>query len=101
MGWYHLATHFISPLRCRREGSRYIAMITEIFGPTDVSQDLSGERFLLGLRGSVRVHVGDEIFELSEGEAATIDSTQPTGFEPLTPISAGSDAPLVLQVILP
>lgn len=101
MGWYHLATHFISPLRCRREGSRFIAMITEIFAPTDVSHDVSGERFLLGLRGSVRVHVGDEVFELGEGEAATIDSTQPLGIEPSAPISAGLDAPLVLQIMLP
>ncbi|MBI1332681.1 MAG: helix-turn-helix domain-containing protein [Armatimonadetes bacterium] len=101
MGWYHLATHFISPLRCRREGSRYIAMITEIFAPTDVSEDVSGERFVLGLRGSVLVHVGSETFELSEGEAATIDSTQPTGFEPLTPISIGAEAPLLLHVVLP
>jgi|GEM_PF-1509404 len=101
MGWYNLATHFISPLRCRREGSRFIAMITEIFAPTDRSSDVSGERFILSLRGSVRVFVGSETFELGEGEAATIDSTFLTGFEPLNPVVAGSEAPLVLHIILP
>jgi transcriptional regulator with XRE-family HTH domain len=101
MGWYGVATHFLSPLRCRRESSRFIPMITEIFARTDLSSDLSGERFFLGLRGRVRIVVGDESFELGEGEAATIDATKVSGLEPSEPLKPGDPAPLVLQVVLP
>lgn len=101
MGWYGLATHFGSPLRCRREGSRFIPFIVEVFAPTDVTSDASGERFLFGLRGRVRVQVGDEEFELGEGEAATYDATQPSGMEPALPVRPGDPAPVVLQLLVP
>jgi len=101
LGWYDLAPYFVSPLRCRREGSRFVPMIMEIFAPTDRSSYESGERFVLGLRGSVRVLVGTETFELSEGEAATIDATATIGFEPLAPVNVGAEAPLVLHILLP
>jgi len=101
LGWYGLASHFISPIRCRRPNTRVIPMVTEIFARTDVSTDLSGERFLLGLRGAVRVTVGDESFELGEGDGAIFDATQPSGLEPLEVVRPGESAPLVLQVIVP
>jgi hypothetical protein len=101
MGWYGLASHFISPLRCRREATRCIPMITEIFARTDMSADVSGERLVLGLRGAVRIFVGPESFELGEGEAAVFDATQTNGLEPIAVVKPGEAAPLVLHVILP
>jgi transcriptional regulator with XRE-family HTH domain len=101
LGWYGLANHFGRPLRCRREGSRHIPFVVELYRPTDITSDPSGERFVYGLRGAVRVRVGEESFELCEGEAATYDATLPNGLEPLAPVSPGQPAPLVLQMVLP
>lgn len=101
LGWYGLANHFGRPLRCRREGSRHIPFLIELYRATDVTSDPMGERFVYGLRGSVRVIVGDESFDLHEGEAATYDATQPNGLEPLQPVKPGQPAPLVLQIVLP
>lgn len=101
LGWHGLANHFGRPLRCRRASSRHIPFLIELFAPTDVTADLSGERFLYVLRGVVRVKVGEEIFVAREGEAATYDATQPNALEPAEPVRKGELAPLVLQIVLP
>lgn len=100
MGWYGLATHFGRPLRCRRANSHHIPFLVEVFAPTDVTAGPGGERFMYVLRGAVRVNVGDESFVLSEGGAATYDSTLPNGLEPLEPVLPGKLAPLVLQIVV-
>ncbi|AIE84438.1 XRE family transcriptional regulator [Fimbriimonas ginsengisoli] len=101
LGWYGLADNFGRPLRCRREGSRLIPFVVEVYRPSDITADPSGERFVYGLRGKVRVVVGEESFVLQEGEAATYDATQPNGLEPCDPVTPGHPAPLVLQIVLP
>lgn len=101
LGWHRLATQFGRPLRCRREGSRFIPFLLELYAPSDVTADPSGERFIYVLRGSVRVRVGDESFEMTEGEAASYDSTLPNGLEPLEPVMRGDVPPLVMQILMP
>lgn len=101
LGWYGLASHFGQPYRIRRENSRFIAFSVEVYRPSDVTADPSGERLIFGLKGSVRVHVGDESFEVGEGEAAAYDATLPHWIEPATPVEAGTDPPRILQIVLP
>lgn len=101
LGWNRLANHFGQPFRVRREGSRFIPFLVEVFAPTDTTADLSGERFILGIRGVVRVVVGEESFLVGEGEAASYDATLPNRLEPAEPIKRGEPAPLVLQIVIP
>jgi len=100
-GWYGLASHFGLPLRVRRDGSRIIPFLIEVYRKTDESRDESGERFILGIRGRIRVNVGDEAFEVGEGEAATYDGAQPNSIEPVEVVRPGQDAPVALQIVLP
>jgi len=101
LGWNGLVTHFGSPLRVRREGSRFIPYLVDVYRATDVSNVPSGERFMLVLRGEVRVHVGDESFELKEGEAGAFDAVLPHWVEPVKPVERGEAPPRILQVVLP
>ncbi|HWD39444.1 MAG TPA: XRE family transcriptional regulator [Fimbriimonas sp.] len=101
LGRYQLAEFFSLPLRCRREGSRMIPFIVELYGKTDATEDISGERFVYGLRGKTRVCIGEECFELDEGEAAMIDATHLHWMEPAEPVEPGEPGPQVLQVVLP
>ena len=55
----------------------------------------------MGLRGRVRIWVGQESFEVGEGEAATYDSTVPNCIEPAEPVKPREAGPQVLQIYLP
>jgi transcriptional regulator with XRE-family HTH domain len=101
LGLNRLVNHFGLPLRVRREGSRFIPFLIELYGPTDTTCDRSGERFILCLQGSIRVVVGDESFVLEEGESASYDSTLPNRLEPVEPATKGRRAPMALQIVLP
>jgi len=99
LGRNGLAAHFGQPLRCRREGSRLIPFLIELYAPTDSGAHATGECFVYCLRGQVQVGAGDETFLLSEGEAACYDATVPNW---LSPAGALEDsAPLVMQIFLP
>lgn len=101
LGSYGLADFFVRPLRCRREGSRLIPFVLELYKATDANADPVGERFVLGLKGRVRVHLGDDSFEVGEGEAAVYDCTVKNWLEPAEPVPPGGEAPLALQIYLP
>lgn len=92
---------FSRPLRCRREQSRLIPFVLELYAKSDTTSDPCGERFVMGLRGRVRIWVGEESFEVGEGEAATYDSTVPNCIEPAEPVKPREAGPQVLQIYLP
>jgi hypothetical protein len=96
-----LATHFSIPYRVRREASRFMPFLVEVSNRTDVMCDPSGERFIYGLRGRMRVYSGEESFVIDAGEAACFDSTKPTCLEPADPVEATHPAPQALVVVLP
>jgi transcriptional regulator with XRE-family HTH domain len=101
LGGHGLAALFSRPLRCRRESSRLIPFVVELYAKSDATADPSGERFVLGLRGRTRVCVGDESFEVGEGECATYDGTVSHWIEPVEPIGPGVPGPQVLQIYMP
>jgi hypothetical protein len=101
LGRLGLATHCSIPLRVRSLKSRFMPFLVEVCGRTDTMQDPSGERFIFGVRGRIRVWVGDESFIVGAGEAATFDSTFLTCMEAVDPVDKCHPAPQALVIVLP
>jgi quercetin dioxygenase-like cupin family protein len=57
-----------------------------------------GEEFVLCLRGSFYLTVGEERHLLGDGDAAMFWSGEPHQYEPAAPVKHGEEPPLVLSI---
>lgn len=70
MGSQGAANMFMKRLGSHLPGGRLNAAIFEVFASSGWAKQMSGEAFVMVLQGALRFHVGEESFELSEGESA-------------------------------
>jgi transcriptional regulator with XRE-family HTH domain len=82
LGKIGFVTQFVKVLHCRLPKGKLVGGILEIYGPLLPSMYLGGEVFAYALSGDILVHLGDETFEMMEGESCTLDCTIPFFFEP-------------------
>ena len=76
-GSLRLANQFFARIACDRAEGAMKAMFFEVYGPSGIARQPSGEAFVYVLSGAIRFEVGDESFTLAAGCAATFDRTLP------------------------
>ena len=100
LGKIGFVTQFVKVLHCRLPKGKLVGGILEIYGPLLPSVYLGGEVFAYALSGAIVVHLGDETFQVAEGEACTLDCTIPFFFSPKDPIYKAGKPCRVLYVRL-
>jgi transcriptional regulator with XRE-family HTH domain len=100
LGRLGFVPQFVKVLHCRLPKGKIVSGILELHGPLLPSTYLGGEVFAYALQGDSELHLGDEIFPLPEGYAATLDCTRPFYFAPMRSESERSGPTLVLYVRL-
>lgn len=97
-GTLGLANQFFARLECDFPGARMRAGIFEVYGPSGMSSQPSGEAVVYVLRGSIRFLVGEEDYIVNPGGATCFNRTVPHLHEP-APSMQKSDLPAVMLYV--
>lgn len=99
LGRLGFVRHFVRMLNCRLPHGKLVAGVLELYGEGTKSNYLAGEVLVFVLFGNVRVVYGEESFELTVGESATIEcAREDFCFEPAS--SPSPRPPTLLYVRL-
>ncbi|MBN9501407.1 MAG: hypothetical protein BGO01_01160 [Armatimonadetes bacterium 55-13] len=98
MGWSGLAKGFVRVTTAHLQSGSIISSVLEVYGRIDSELPNGRLAYFYAVRGAFRFHVGQNTYEVNEGDAFQAQMESPAWLEPAVAVAPGLPPPILIYV---